>query len=157
VSPAALVAACYQYLHWKLDTPVAEAYAPILVAMLVGADKTVKTFGARTWKYSLVLCPPSQINTIGVLYARLDCISEMHIGAWLAQFYGHAKHEGRAPALLDAPVEAFTRAPFFAFIGTIFPLGFQGAVPGGGRAESRNAPVAKPTETGNRNNHATPS
>ncbi|CAM9377468.1 unnamed protein product, partial [Ectocarpus sp. 8 AP-2014] len=24
-----------------------------------------------------------------------------HIGCWLAQFYGHAAHEGRAPALLD--------------------------------------------------------
>lgn len=24
-----------------------------------------------------------------------------HIAGWLAQFYGHAAHEGRAPALLD--------------------------------------------------------
>ena len=31
--------------------------------------------------------------------ARLAAIA--HLAGWLAQFYGHAKHEGRAPALLD--------------------------------------------------------
>lgn len=31
--------------------------------------------------------------------ARLAAIA--HLIGWLAQFYGHAKHEGRAPALLD--------------------------------------------------------
>jgi len=25
----------------------------------------------------------------------------VHVMGWLAQFYGHAAHEGRAPALLD--------------------------------------------------------
>ncbi|CAM9867493.1 unnamed protein product, partial [Ectocarpus fasciculatus] len=32
----------------------------------------------------------------------------VHIGCWLAQFYGHAAHEGRAPALLDNLFQART-------------------------------------------------
>lgn len=31
--------------------------------------------------------------------ARLAAVG--HLVGWLAQFYGHAAHEGRAPALLD--------------------------------------------------------
>ena len=36
----------------------------------------------------------------------------LHIFAWLAQFYGHGVHEGRAPALVDNLGFALL-APFF--------------------------------------------
>lgn len=37
-----------------------------------------------------------------------------HIGCWLAQFYGHAAHEGRAPALLDNLFQARRMWPWFS-------------------------------------------
>ena len=31
----------------------------------------------------------------------LTIAAVVHVGCWIAQFYGHGVHEGRAPALLD--------------------------------------------------------
>ncbi|CAH2351044.1 2-hydroxy-palmitic acid dioxygenase Mpo1p [[Candida] railenensis] len=49
----------------------------------------------------------------------------LHIAAWLAQFYGHAVHEKRAPALLDNLLQALVLAPFFVFFEVAFALGFR--------------------------------
>lgn len=48
-----------------------------------------------------------------------------HILAWLAQFYGHAFHEHRAPALLDNLLQAVVLAPFFVAFEVAFWLGFK--------------------------------
>ena len=40
--------------------------------------------------------------------------------SWVAQFYGHGIHEGRAPALLDNLLGAVVLAPLFVFIETLF-------------------------------------
>ena len=40
----------------------------------------------------------------------------LHVVCWLAQFYGHGVHEGRAPALLDNLIGgAFFAQPHFDF------------------------------------------
>lgn len=42
---------------------------------------------------------------------RLAAIA--HLVGWLAQFYGHAKHEGRAPALLDNLFQVLLYVPTY--------------------------------------------
>ena len=48
-----------------------------------------------------------------------------HIFSWIAQFVGHGKFEGRAPALLDNLFQAFFLAPLFVWLETLFALGYR--------------------------------
>jgi len=48
----------------------------------------------------------------------------VHVSCWLAQFYGHGVHEGRAPALLDNLLGALVLAPLFVYYEVWFMLGF---------------------------------
>lgn len=48
-----------------------------------------------------------------------------HVVSWLAQFYGHAFHEKRAPALFDNLLQAVVLAPFFVVYEIAFWLGFK--------------------------------
>ena len=45
--------------------------------------------------------------------------------SWIAQFIGHGKFEGRAPALLDNLVQALVLAPFFVWMEVLFKLGYR--------------------------------
>jgi 2-hydroxy fatty acid dioxygenase len=47
------------------------------------------------------------------------------IVSWLAQFVGHGKFEGRAPALLDNLVQALLLAPFFVWFEILFQAGYR--------------------------------
>jgi uncharacterized membrane protein YGL010W len=47
------------------------------------------------------------------------------IFSWIAQFVGHGKFEGRAPALLDNIVQALFLAPFFVWMEILFMLGYR--------------------------------
>lgn len=49
----------------------------------------------------------------------------IHIVSWLAQFVGHGKFEGRAPALLDNLFQAFFLAPLFVWLEMLFSLGYR--------------------------------
>jgi uncharacterized membrane protein YGL010W len=49
----------------------------------------------------------------------------IQIVCWLAQFVGHGKFEGRAPALLDNVVQAVFLAPFFVWFEILFALGYR--------------------------------
>lgn len=49
----------------------------------------------------------------------------VHIICWLAQFYGHAVHEKRAPALADNLLQAVVLAPFFVVFEVAFWMGFK--------------------------------
>jgi len=49
----------------------------------------------------------------------------IHIVSWLAQFVGHGKFEGRAPALLDNLFQAIFLAPFFVWLEVLFTLGYR--------------------------------
>jgi uncharacterized membrane protein YGL010W len=49
----------------------------------------------------------------------------INIVAWIAQFVGHGKFEGRAPALLDNLVQALFLAPFFVWMEILFFFGYR--------------------------------
>lgn len=49
----------------------------------------------------------------------------VHIVCWLAQFYGHAVHEKRSPALVDNLLQALVLAPFFVVFEVAFWLGYR--------------------------------
>jgi uncharacterized membrane protein YGL010W len=49
----------------------------------------------------------------------------IHVVSWIAQFIGHGKFEGRAPALLDNLVQALFLAPFFVWFEILFYFGYR--------------------------------
>jgi len=49
----------------------------------------------------------------------------VNVVSWIAQFIGHGKFEGRAPALLDNLVQALFLAPFFVWMEVLFFLGYR--------------------------------
>lgn len=49
----------------------------------------------------------------------------VHIVCWLAQFYGHAFYERRAPALVDNLLQALVLAPFFVVYEIAFWMGYK--------------------------------
>jgi uncharacterized membrane protein YGL010W len=49
----------------------------------------------------------------------------LHIVCWIAQFIGHGKFEGRAPALLDNLFQAIFLAPLFVWLELLFMLGYR--------------------------------
>lgn len=49
----------------------------------------------------------------------------LFVVSWIAQFVGHGKFEGRAPALLDNLVQALVLAPFFVWMEVLFKLGYR--------------------------------
>lgn len=58
----------------------------------------------------------------GHMYQLKDVALYLHAGAWVAQFYGHGVHEGRAPALMTNVFYSLL-APFFVtfeFMNLIF-------------------------------------
>jgi len=53
----------------------------------------------------------------------LEIAAAINVVCWLAQFYGHGVHEGRAPALLDNLLGALVLAPLFVHFEVGFVLG----------------------------------
>jgi uncharacterized membrane protein YGL010W len=49
----------------------------------------------------------------------------INVVAWILQFVGHGKFEGRAPALMDNLVQALFLAPFFVWFEVLFFLGYR--------------------------------
>lgn len=84
--------------------PVAGALlAPILVAATTYSNHLTSTYGATTNKWA----------------------GGVFLVSWVAQFIGHGKFEGRAPALLDNIAQALLLAPFFVFFEILFALGYR--------------------------------
>lgn len=74
------------------------------------------------------------VNWMNTKYLSLDAAEQLqfikyaiglHVVCWLAQFYGHAVHERRAPALFDNLLQALVLAPFFVVYEVAFALGFK--------------------------------
>jgi len=84
--------------------PVAGAlFAPILIGATAYSNHLTSTYGATANKWALA------VNSV----------------CWIAQFIGHGKFEGRAPALLDNLVQAIFLAPFFVWFEILFALGYR--------------------------------
>lgn len=52
------------------------------------------------------------------------CIA-LQVVSWTAQFIGHGKFEGRAPALLDNLFQAIFLAPLFVWLELLFIVGYR--------------------------------
>ena len=76
---------------------------PLLLAATAFGKHLTSTYGATANYYALGI----------------------HVLSWIAQFIGHGKFEGRAPALLDNLVQAFFLAPFFVWFEILFYLGYR--------------------------------
>lgn len=97
--------ACLVYcaLYILLEPVAGTGLAILLLLGTAGGDMLVKKYGmtANQW-------------AIGA-----------HIFSWIAQFVGHGKFEGRAPALLDNLFQAFFLAPLFVWLETLFAAGYR--------------------------------
>jgi uncharacterized membrane protein YGL010W len=84
--------------------PVAGALlAPILIGATAFANHLTSTYGSTANYWAAAI----------------------NIVCWIAQFVGHGKFEGRAPALLDNLVQAIFLAPFFVWFEILFSLGYR--------------------------------
>jgi uncharacterized membrane protein YGL010W len=53
----------------------------------------------------------------------MTAAAAVHVFSWVAQFYGHGAHEGRAPALLDNLFDALVLAPLFVWTEVLMGVG----------------------------------
>ncbi|KAJ1979292.1 hypothetical protein H4R33_005753 [Dimargaris cristalligena] len=96
----------YFAYYLVLDPTAALLYLPILLTMYLTATSLAHSMDLP------------QVLAVGV---------GVHVISWLAQFYSHAKFEGRAPALLDNVAQALLMAPFFVFLEVLFMFGYREA------------------------------
>lgn len=96
----------YTALDWQLGLPS--------FAFLV-------TYAHNLRNFYLHLGPHSPINQTQFYQLAVG----VHVVCWLAQFYGHAVHERRAPALFDNLLQALVLAPFFVVYEVAFWMGFK--------------------------------
>lgn len=96
----------YVLLDWQLGVPA--------FLFLTIFAYTQKIYYLELGPTSLLLAPQ---------YKKLAIVA--HIVCWLAQFYGHAFYEKRAPALFDNLLQAVVLAPFFVVYEIAFWLGFK--------------------------------
>lgn len=110
LSPGTLVAWVYGFyysaLDWQLGVPS--------FVFLTSFAHVVRSYYLGIGPESAV--DAKQFHTIAVA---------VHIVCWLAQFYGHAFHERRAPALFDNLLQALVLAPFFVVFEVAFALGYK--------------------------------
>lgn len=98
--------AYYTILDWQLGLPS--------FAVLVTFAYSIRTFYLNLGPDSII--DQSQFTKIALA---------VHVVCWLAQFYGHAVHEKRAPALMDNLLQALVLAPFFVVFEVAFALGYK--------------------------------
>ncbi|ORX90691.1 DUF962-domain-containing protein [Basidiobolus meristosporus CBS 931.73] len=98
----AVVSLAYSLFYIYLEPVAGLMYTPILGGIAYHATNFYQT--------------SPQANNIAIA---------IHIFAWICQFYTHAFHEKRAPALLDNIAQALLFAPFFVFFEIIFQLGYR--------------------------------
>lgn len=98
------VAAFLYALLYVLMEPVAGGLcAPLIITGVAYGNYLTDTYGSKA-------------NWIGFY---------VHVASWIAQFIGHGKFEGRAPALMDNLVQALFLAPLFVWIEVLFSLGYR--------------------------------
>jgi uncharacterized membrane protein YGL010W len=104
-------------------------------------DANLGTFAAMTWGGLYLLLEPVAGGVLALIclaaaagtnYLRLQDSAgtnqiaiAVHIVCWIAQFVGHGKFEGRAPALLDNLFQAIFLAPLFVWLELLFIAGYR--------------------------------
>jgi uncharacterized membrane protein YGL010W len=89
------VASFYGTIFLAFDRPTGIICNALLAAGVAGCHVLSKAIDTRTFA----------LTAAGV-----------HVGCWIAQFYGHAVFEKRRPALFDNLFQALLMAPFFVTI-----------------------------------------
>ena len=97
-----IFATCYALFYLFMDIPLGMLALPLLGAGLLTAEMVAAEYG---W------------SIYGTLWA-------VHGFTWVAQFYGHFVHEGRAPALLDNLPQSIFMAPLFVLMEFLMLCGF---------------------------------
>ncbi|KAG5192709.1 hypothetical protein JKP88DRAFT_261719 [Tribonema minus] len=100
-----LIAAAYVLLYPLMEPRMGTAAALLVVCCLLSANQ----FAAWADRQ-----PESDTGLSAAAY-----VAVAHVVCWLAQFYGHAAHEKRKPALMDNLFQAFLAAPLFVLL-TLF-------------------------------------
>ncbi|KAK4127195.1 DUF962-domain-containing protein [Parathielavia appendiculata] len=104
-------------------------------------EPNLATFAALIWGSLYLLLEPVAGGALAVMclgatagtnYLRLQDVAganriaiAVNFISWIAQFVGHGKFEGRAPALLDNPFQAFFLAPLFVWLELLFMVGYR--------------------------------
>ncbi|KAK4103186.1 DUF962-domain-containing protein [Parathielavia hyrcaniae] len=104
-------------------------------------EPNLATFAALIWGSLYLLLEPVAGGALAVLclgaaagtnYLRLQDVAgtnkiaiALNVVSWIAQFVGHGKFEGRAPALLDNLFQAFFLAPLFVWLELLFMVGYR--------------------------------
>jgi len=104
-------------------------------------DANLGTFAALTWGGLYLLLEPVAGGALALIclgaaaatnYLRLQDAPAtnqisiaLHVVSWIAQFVGHGKFEGRAPALLDNLFQAVFLAPLFVWLELLFMVGYR--------------------------------
>jgi uncharacterized membrane protein YGL010W len=96
-------AVLYSTLYVLMEPVAGALLAPILIGSTAYANHLTSTYGATANSWA----------------------GAINIACWLAQFVGHGKFEGRAPALLDNLVQALFLAPFFVWFEILFSFGYR--------------------------------
>lgn len=92
----------------------------ILLDWQLGVPLAIFLTGFVHWIKTAYLNLNSDTKRLFVHYAIA-----LHVVGWLAQFYGHAFYERRAPALFDNLLLALVLAPFFVVFEIAFWMGFK--------------------------------
>lgn len=98
-----IAAFSYSTLYVLMEPVAGGLLAPLILAGTAYAHHLLSEYGQTAMNWA-----------IGV-----------HVFSWIAQFVGHGKFEGRAPALLDNLVQAFFLAPLFVWLEFLFMLGYR--------------------------------
>jgi uncharacterized membrane protein YGL010W len=93
----------YSTLYVLMEPVAGSMIAPLIVGGTAYSNHLIGKYGSTANKWAIA------INVV----------------AWIAQFVGHGKFEGRAPALLDNLVQAIFLAPFFVWMEVLFFLGYR--------------------------------
>lgn len=96
-------AVLYSTLYVLMEPVAGALLAPLIIGGTAYGNHLTSTYGARANYWAAV------VNVV----------------SWIAQFVGHGKFEGRAPALLDNLVQALFLAPFFVWFEILFSLGYR--------------------------------
>ncbi|KAJ5719909.1 hypothetical protein N7493_006787 [Penicillium malachiteum] len=93
----------YAVLYVLLEPVAGGSFAPFVIGSAVCGNYLLEHYGSTVNYYAGVF----------------------HVISWIAQFVGHGKFEGRAPALLDNLVQALFLAPLFVWIKILFFFGYR--------------------------------
>lgn len=110
-------------------------------AVVPHLDLNLGTIACFTWSALYVLLEPVAGTALALLlfagtasghwlvqeygFIATKWMIGVHIVSWVAQFVGHGKFEGRAPALLDNLFQAIFLAPLFVWLELLFALGYR--------------------------------